>query len=165
MNPIITEKEAPLDNKWAINRPKKLRRLSMHLSQLYECSSFHIVFDNFFGNLRMLKRRPCSAVGGLGENVLEAIYQAQELRILFMFVAGKGEKLIFHINCRSWSRTNQAGVESQITGQRDWSSRLLSNWIWFVLEKQLFGFIFVLVFEIVFMWVTLIVFLKSTGFV
>ena len=34
-------------------------------------------------------------VGGAGENVLGAIYQTQELRDLFMFLARNGEKLIF----------------------------------------------------------------------
>ena len=34
-------------------------------------------------------------MGGAGENVLEAIYQTQELRDLFMFLARNVEKLIF----------------------------------------------------------------------
>ena len=34
-------------------------------------------------------------MGGAGENVLEAIYQTQELRDLFMFLAWNVEKLIF----------------------------------------------------------------------
>ena len=40
-------------------------------------------------------------MGGFGENVFEAIYQPHELRILFMFVARKAEKLILRINRRS----------------------------------------------------------------